>query len=43
VRAAEADIERAWSLGCDDVVTKPFAIAELVERATRLIESRSRG
>jgi len=29
VRAAQADIEHGWRLGCDGFLTKPFAIGEL--------------
>jgi two-component system OmpR family response regulator len=36
-RQSEADILRAFALGADDYVTKPFSLLELSARLTRLI------
>jgi two-component system KDP operon response regulator KdpE len=30
VRAQQADMERAWALGCDGFLAKPFSIGQLV-------------
>lgn len=36
-RAQESDIERAYSAGADDYITKPFSPRELVARVAALI------
>ena len=40
-RQSEADILRAFSLGGDDYLTKPFSPLEAVARIKRLLERRS--
>lgn len=38
VHAQPSDIERAWTLGCDGYVAKPFAVAELTHEALTVID-----
>ena len=41
VRAAQADLEHGWRLGCDGFLPKPFAIDELA-RTVRDVSERTR-
>jgi CheY-like chemotaxis protein len=36
VRAAQADIDHGWALGCDGFLPKPFAIDELARTVTEV-------
>jgi two-component system OmpR family response regulator len=38
VRAAQADIDRGWRLGCDGFLPKPFAIDELARTVVEISE-----
>jgi CheY-like chemotaxis protein len=37
VKARPDDVARAWRLGCDGLVTKPFAVADLVAEVGRVL------
>jgi CheY-like chemotaxis protein len=39
VKAAQMDAERAWRLGCDGYITKPFTIDKLVGEVRRVATS----